>query len=121
VAEAEITQTAQPGARGRYGALSLWAAFGAFAVSMAAIAVLSNSPRRGTTPAWEFANVVAILVLFALAPLGNLAGTVFGIIGLSRRSERRGLAVAGLAINGTAILMALGFFAIMLRGLGTFH
>jgi hypothetical protein len=99
----------------------LWAALGAFAVSVVAIVVLSNSPRRGTTPAWEFANMAALLVLFVLAPLGNLTGSVFGIMGLSRRTDRRGLAAAGLAINGTAILMALGFFAIMLQGLGTFH
>lgn len=122
MADAEIKQATESSrARGRYGALSLWAALAAFAVSVVAIAVLSISPRRGTTPAWEYANVAAFLVLFALAPLGNLAGTVFGILGLSRWNDRRGLAVAGLAINGTAILIALGFFAIMLRGLAAYH
>jgi len=98
--------------------MSLWFAVAAFAVSAGSMAELAITPRHAETPAWQTANLVALLCLFGMAPLGHLFGAGFGVLALFRRNERRGFAVAGLLVNGAALVLAAGLLMLAKKALG---
>jgi hypothetical protein len=125
VAEQNIAElTALPTPRGRCGAISLWVALGAFVIIVATFVVLMNEPSYPApiTAGWNTANIIAYLVLFGFTPLGHLAGAAFGIVALFARNDRRGLGLAGLLINGFALVILVGSAVLMFRTVMiTFH
>ena len=99
-----------------FGKLSVQIAVWLFVGMAILLIAFYQIPQKPPSRLQDVASTVVVIAVFAVAPLGHLAGLVLAVMAFFRPADRHGFAVFGVLLNIGVV--AFGIFLVTMAAIG---